>query len=903
MISRKKLSSLFIALSLSLSAIVPTSTILINNHITRLSLSKDQTDAEALVNNLNGQITNLKRAIQRIGKEIDHKSSELQKLKSENDALENQFNEIETKITVFTDFLPKIKSILAEHKLIINFDDETFEDVEVEDVLPFLNKLLVYYDANKKWFESEILESENTIKELIKGENDKIIDLNLLINQLKNVNSSLQIQTAQLAPVLNSKKIKLARERKREKSLKDYVECLIKERDEQETQLETLTNQFNGINSVFNAIFNKIWEEEFKDHLLNSETYSEIKQQFENRINQTTQQKINFQLESKQHQFKQVNSRVGNGNEPLKLKLNNILYEFEIGKVWPAKENFASVYHAHHSSVCTDIGYTWDELEGYKIETFKKTTTLVPKKLPRFITNIRKAFEENINSKIEGIQYWNTRNVTSMWRTFAQTPNFNQDISNWDMSNVRSTQTMFWNAKKFNQDINNWNMSNVINADWMFEGASSFNKNINDWKLNNTTTVKDMFKNASSFDQPLNKWNLDSVKDEGHLKTMFTGSKIDLSKLPARVQDILKSEHSRMLIDKVALSLVRTVWDQHFKSDGIKAMAKHSNVIPLLQGKVNQILNVISEEKGYLGIIQHSPTNSRFALNNKNSHKPFDIKLSANGGTSSTISLPVDKILENECDPEYNHDMTVCEVIGFSHKNIGTSNSTKFETIRATKMAKTVRKVPDFLPEQIDSIQSIFRDAEVAQIENLDKWNTRNVKNFSFAFKDNASFNTDISKWNTSNVEYFWGTFENATSFNKPLNDWNVSKSERFQLMFKNAKSFNQNLNNWQISPGGHSVNMESMFEGAEKFNGTVNNWNVRTVNNFIKMFFNAKSFIKDISRWDMSGIPVDQLRSQTRDMLTGTEWIKKPFQSWVPRALLDNHIIRPSSTGPKLPN
>ncbi|GIS52393.1 MAG: hypothetical protein Ct9H90mP28_1090 [Paracoccaceae bacterium] len=36
-------------------------------------------------------------------------------------------------------------------------------------------------------------------------------------------------------------------------------------------------------------------------------------------------------------------------------------------------------------------------------------------------------------------------------------------------------------------------------------------------------------------------------------------------------------------------------------------------------------------------------------------------------------------------------------------------------------------------------------------------------------FKDNTSFNEDISGWNVSNVTTLWETFMNSTNFNQPL--------------------------------------------------------------------------------------------------------------------------------------
>lgn len=922
MISRKKLSSLLITLSLSLSAVVPTSAVLINNHITRSNFSKNENTPQNLISSLNDQIAKLKTAILNIGEELGKKNLELQTLKQSNTNLQSEVNDLTNKVDAFKNFWPTIEEKLKEHEININFNHEKIKDLNIEkleDVTnenreKFLLAILAFYNSSKREFESssndirdKIRANIDYVESLISEKNIEVESLKQVVQQLVNIENSLQIELTQLAEDLYFKKPELEKKLKEEQDLKNKIEELESEKESLAREIEQLTNRFNAINSVFNSIFNKIWEEEFKDHLLNSETYSEIKQQFENRINQDTKQRFSFQLVSRQQQFKQDNSNVVNFNEPLKLKLNDNLYEFKIGKVWPAKQNFSTIYHAHHASVCTDIGYTWSQKEGYKIEPFKIITTLVPKKLPRFITTLDKAFEGNVNSEIEGIQHWNTENVTGMWRTFAHTPNFNQDISNWDMSNVKITQDMFWDAKKFNQDINNWNMSNVVYVNSMFDGASSFNKNINDWKLNNVVQVDDMFKNASSFDQYLNKWDLNKVNDKEKLKTMFKGSKIEeqFSKLPPRVQELLTEVQGNLLIDDLIVSLIKNIWNDNFKNNRIKALTKYSNVLSIFQGRVNEILERFSDEKGYLRLAQQeSQKNARFPLNNKDKNRTFNIYLVTRNVKSSVIVLPIEQIIDTECEAEYNHDNTVCEVIGFSKNNVP-----EFGNIRAEHMPKHIRKVPDFLPEQIDSIEGIFRDGKVAEIENLNKWDTRNLMNISSAFRDNDSFNTDISKWDTSNVKYFDDVFNGATSFNKPLDStfvslerrsftaWNVSEARGFRRMFLNAKNFNQDLNNWQIGGSrGHHVDMISMFEGAEKFNGKVSDWDVRSVINFKRMFYNATNFLRSISKWDMSAVNNSELRARTELMLNGTAWLDHACQGWVPKVLFNARIYFPST-------
>ena len=51
-------------------------------------------------------------------------------------------------------------------------------------------------------------------------------------------------------------------------------------------------------------------------------------------------------------------------------------------------------------------------------------------------------------------------------------------------------------------------------------------------------------------------------------------------------------------------------------------------------------------------------------------------------------------------------------------------------------------------------------------------------------FRDNNSFNSDISFWDTSNVTDMRLLFAGAKSFNQDIGNWNVSKVEDMSGMF-----------------------------------------------------------------------------------------------------------------------
>ncbi|WP_434325893.1 BspA family leucine-rich repeat surface protein [Mycoplasma leachii] len=118
---------------------------------------------------------------------------------------------------------------------------------------------------------------------------------------------------------------------------------------------------------------------------------------------------------------------------------------------------------------CLEIGYFLNtHTKEIQIIKFPSTIKKVPNKLPNLITSLRNAFSDNKNEIIEGIQCWDTSNITDMFAIFSGASSFNQDISNWNVSNVIDMSGMFCFAKSFNQPIGNWDTSKVKNMSAMF---------------------------------------------------------------------------------------------------------------------------------------------------------------------------------------------------------------------------------------------------------------------------------------------------------------------------------------------------------------------------------------------------------------------------------------------------
>lgn len=113
-------------------------------------------------------------------------------------------------------------------------------------------------------------------------------------------------------------------------------------------------------------------------------------------------------------------------------------------------------------------------------------------------------------------------------------------------------------------------------------------------------------------------------------------------------------------------------------------------------------------------------------------------------------------------------------------------------------------------------------------------------------------FNGDIGHWDTSNVTNMKWLFKEMREFNHDLKYWDVSKVTDMNTMFYDAKSFNKDISSWKVS---NVTDMSFMFLNAFAFNQDIWNWNTSNVTNMQWMFMYAKAFDQDISNWNVNNV------------------------------------------------
>lgn len=135
------------------------------------------------------------------------------------------------------------------------------------------------------------------------------------------------------------------------------------------------------------------------------------------------------------------------------------------------------------------------------------------------ITDMSYLFQKSERKDFEGIEEWDTSNVTNMKGMFSFAKAFNQNINNWNVSKVEDMSYMFKACDSFNQPLNSWNVSNVKTMECMFRGTESFNQPLDKWDTKKLKTMFGMFdfaKGYNSFDS-LSNWNLSKVSEMSNL--------------------------------------------------------------------------------------------------------------------------------------------------------------------------------------------------------------------------------------------------------------------------------------------------------------------------------------------------------------------------------------------------
>jgi len=344
---------------------------------------------------------------------------------------------------------------------------------------------------------------------------------------------------------------------------------------------------------------------------------------------------------------------------------------------------------------------------------------------------------------------------------------------NWTFNNNPSTfGEMFRRAGNFNGDISNWDTSKVTNMIYMFamDGQTTkhqFNQNIGSWDVGEVTEMQYMFSN-SIFNQDISNWDTSKVTNMSY---MFASN-------GNFNQDINTKDYS---------AGNRLAWD-------VSACIYFSHMF----AGCTSFISSVDKWKIYTG---------------------------SNNVDMSGMFL--------------------------SAKNFNSSLNTSQVTVgqgsyQQTYLAWDIQKV--------NNLSSFFRGSPPTSPpgnnlfnSSLSNWDTSNVSTIQETFKD-VVFNQPLV-----NQQVTVGTGATARTYNA----WDVSNVTIMYRVFRDNTTFNQDLSSWDISTTSN-VNMREMFYNATSFDQNLSNWTVTSVNNFLNFMQGAAlsttNYDALLTAWDGQG-------------------------------------------------
>lgn len=146
-------------------------------------------------------------------------------------------------------------------------------------------------------------------------------------------------------------------------------------------------------------------------------------------------------------------------------------------------------------------------------------------------------------------------------------------------------------------------------------------------------------------------------------------------------------------------------------------------------------------------------------------------------------------------------------------------------------------------------IQGVFEDCENIT-EDLSKWETSQVTDFTYLFYNTKDVTANVSGWDTRNVERFIMMFYLAKNVVLDLSEWNTSSVTNLWNFCSSNKNVTLDVGTWDTSS---VVDMKYAFQNAN-FTGDISNWNTSNVVDMRLLFENTaniSTFTNGVDRWD----------------------------------------------------
>ena len=487
----------------------------------------------------------------------------------------------------------------------------------------------------------------------------------------------------------------------------------------------------------------------------------------------------------------------------------------------------------------------------------------------------------------------NVSAITDMSDLFKGMTDFNQDISNWDVSNAKNMSGMFHDANSFNQDISNWDVSNVEFMNNMFNSDRFFNQDISKWDVSNVTEMESMFYQATQFNQNISVWDVSGIASEPYNFSANNGlflvnrpiwgttgikqptTKTELKNLIASGVDVttidtsLMTDMSEIFENNNDFNQDISGWDTS-KVTTMKEMFRNANAFD------QDISNWDTSNVTTMYYMFYGANAFNQDISDWNTENVTDMSRLFYNATIFNQDLKTWNVSKISSLPSlFGNNSALSES---NYPIWGTSGQVKLTRAELEVMISNGDDVTGVNVSAITDMSSLFKDNTTFN-QDISNWIVSNVTNMDNMFNGATQFNQNITSWNVSGISSvptnfslnsglvsdnlpIWGTtgikivtreqLEEMIDNDEDITNINTSQITDMSELFENKKTFNQDISKWDVS---NVTTMRDMFNGAEIFNQDLSNWDVLNVTDMYSMFREAYKFTSDLSNWDISKV------------------------------------------------
>ena len=413
---------------------------------------------------------------------------------------------------------------------------------------------------------------------------------------------------------------------------------------------------------------------------------------------------------------------------------------------------------------------------------------------------------------------------------------FNQPIGNWNTSSCLSMYAMFYRNSKFNQDIGTksvtkngvtytaWDTSNVADMSFAFSSSAyngiapygEFNNggsdSIKNWNTSKVTLMPSMFNYQRSFNQDIGTkvvtingntytaWDVSNVTTMNFMLNSYNGEANSYGVFNNGGSDSIKNWNTTKVINVAALCQRQAFFNQDV---GTKVVTVGGNTYVAWDiSNVTSLSNTFSSgnattpgafNNGGSDSIKNWNTSKVTSLNSAFYNQPL---FNQDVGTKAVTVNGVTYTAWNTAN-----SLSMAGTFGNNTGTVGIFNNGGSDSIKNWDTAKATT-LSGLFSEQPLFNQPIVNQSVTVNGVTYTAWNTSLVTTIYSIFGGNSTkaFNQNISGWNTANVINMAYAFRNAANFNQNISGWNTAKVADMSSMFYNASAFNQNLGSWNVS-------------------------------------------------------------------------------------------------------